>query len=206
MDSIQLEMMRVLCNDASSNAWMGGREIASRMKPPLEIAHLFDNALNRLWQMGYVEGETDQAPDWNRLARATAHGFDAYFNAIKNGVQREKPANTTVLTEVNVPSPGNWILGKNDILKVLNQTEEKWNWILKLSKESGGPIGTQEGGMSVADRDKLIIWFTSALERYGQQDERENDKKSSVAITYQHGKNGVVAPEINGSVKKRKKK
>ncbi len=202
--------MRVLCTETSTTneGWFGGRDVASRMNPRLELSHIFDAVANQLWQRGYIHGEGGHAPDWNRLMQATANGHYAFSQL----VAQAKPKSVEEGTRYQPPRPkgsqppSKWIIGKANILEALDQPNETWNWILSLSKEYDGPIKTREGGSSVANREELFKWFEKALDHYGKQEARDKNRKAVGKDTYRHGRDGTVAPQINGSVKKRRTK
>jgi hypothetical protein len=210
MNAIQIDIMRVLCTEPSTtgDGWFGGRDVAARMNPRLELSHIFDATANQLWQCGYIHGEGGDAPDWNRLLQATAEGHATFSQFVAQDKSKfvEESVRYQHPKPKGSPPPSKWIIGKANILEVLDQPNEKWNWILSLSRDFDGPIKTREGGASIANREELFEWFEKALERYGKQETREKDRKTAGKDTFTYGRNGTVAPQINGSVKKKRAK
>ena len=65
------------------------------------------------------------------------------------------------------------------------------------------PSSPDRGASSVADCGKLVAWWNTLEQLIAEQQRREADRQATVDSTYQHGRSGIVVPEIGGAVKPR---
>jgi hypothetical protein len=96
-----------------------------------------------------------------------------------------------------------WLIGKDQILEVLKQTEDRWPWILRLNGETG-PIKTRKGGKSVAEKTKLISWWAKMEKLYADSGNRGRNKAAVRQGIYAAGKTDI-APDVSGSVHPKRK-
>ena len=98
------------------------------------------------------------------------------------------------------------IVGKDKILEELDLLDEKWPWLLKLSRDTNGPIQVKRGSRNaVADRDTLRIWFKTVTENYGAKQAAKKARELEAKTTYKYGRNGEVVPAISGHIVKPRK-
>ncbi len=115
-------------------------------------------------------------------------------------LQEEAAAKARAKASPPVPQ---YILGREAILEELGQPAEQWRFILRLSRHSGGPIQTAEGGKTVAESSALRRWWTAAMAVYGESERLAAGRRLAGEATHPYGR-GEAAPEVGGGVKKKR--
>lgn len=104
--------------------------------------------------------------------------------------------------------PKQLLFGWPAIADALKRTDDKSEreQLKNLNKNRNGPIVTpKQGGQPVVDRELLLEWWNNLYEEFHEIANRQRDRDATVEATHAYGKDGVVVPGINGSVKKRRK-
>ncbi len=156
--------------------------------------------------------EREERHGWDDTRREAAP-VDATSN--QGDCANQDAAVTEIQADIDHPAtiqpdavlePVKYALGWPEIMDVIGRPDTKTERgkIRRLSNELDGPIHTTQGGQPRVSVDVLNRWWIGLGSRFDQQSDRERDKSATVANTYQHGRDGVVVPEIAGSVKKRR--
>ena len=117
--------------------------------------------------------------------------------------------NETVKPHQN-EEPKNYLFGWREILDAINRknnTEEKTR-IRRLndSPQHPGPITSSgQGAQPKVEKSKLIAWWNGLEDLFDEVNGRQRDETASVADRYKHGHDAEIVPNIDGSVKKRRK-
>lgn len=107
--------------------------------------------------------------------------------------------------------PNDYLFGWPAILGALkrNNNDEEKSRIRRLNDSPlhPGPIVIPgQGSQPKVEKSKLIKWWNDLGNRFDEIDGREQSIAASVSDQYKHGRDGIVAPIIGGSVKKRRKR
>ncbi len=85
-------------------------------------------------------------------------------------------------------------------------TKEFRKRLLALNNTTDGPIRSRgQGAQPCADRNKLIDWWNGLEERFSKLNAVQRNASATVQDRHLHGRQGEVVPEINGSVRRRRK-
>jgi hypothetical protein len=91
-----------------------------------------------------------------------------------------------------------------DALKLPNNAESK-NKVRGLVASYNGPIVLpSRGGQPKVEKTKLIEWWNELDDRFAESDQRLRDRDATVAATHNYGRDATVAPNIGGSIKRRR--
>jgi hypothetical protein len=105
-------------------------------------------------------------------------------------------------------SPKQYLTSWRDILVALgmknsNENREK---LRNLNTQYAGPILTpKQGAQPKANRQKLIEWWNNLEAQWTVGHQRARDSKPTAGVQHSYGADGIVAPEISGAVKQRRK-
>lgn len=99
-------------------------------------------------------------------------------------------------------TPRNLLSRWRDIVEFLGAEKDQ---IQRLNNRFDGPIRiSSQGGQPIVDAKKLVEWWNRLEEFYEATEKAKDDRQLSAEIQHDYGADGVVAPEIRGSVRKRK--
>ena len=119
------------------------------------------------------------------------------------------------LHRVEVPAPphesqppAKYLASWREILVALgfrNNRENKQK-VSRLNKSYAGPIEIPgQGKQPFADKAKLLDWWAGLEEKVKESQQRKQDAQATVANRHDFGRDGEVAPDIAGGVRKRRK-
>lgn len=116
------------------------------------------------------------------------------------------PAISSLLQE-NVSKARKLLTGWHEITDALDMNYSDRKKIISLNARRDGPIKNRGVGKSpMVYRDELIEWWNK-MEIQGQESwNRSEGAKLSGEAQYNFGREGTVAPEIGGTVKRRRKR
>jgi hypothetical protein len=197
---------------------------------PLEWSLLMELAPLRLVEAWFAEHATEWAAalfavcDVERVAKIAGSGWlseDAkflvasvrpHFPMAESGQQPAEPA-TTQLSVVGEPIL--LLRGWRDIVEILRLAEtmpkatysERRRRLAYLNRAYGGPIQIgKRGSQPVVDRSALLAWWQSLTTQAEAKMTRDRDLRATVAATHLYGRTGIVAPDLGGSIRRRKGK
>jgi hypothetical protein len=190
---------------------VGPRVHASKLHAVYKAMH----ALGVSWapEPPYASLPEDQAVDKlysiaNRLEREERGGTPADHSAELSMTRtaiypmadsRATPANTV---------PAKLLLGWAQILDAVEHRNNETTrlQVRRLNMMHGGPIILgRQGQRPTVDKDKLLTWWNCLEERFQEARQKKQDTESTTQAQYRHGRDAIVAPEIGGHVKKRRK-
>ena len=83
--------------------------------------------------------------------------------------------------------------------------DERRRKLAYLNRRFGGPIKAGgKGRQPVVNRSELIAWWNSLEDQVEDQKARIRDKQATLQSRHQYGRAAQVAPDLGGSVKRRK--
>jgi hypothetical protein len=136
------------------------------------------------------------------LREAAAHAI------AETKLQADPP--TEVLKPVIEPpnaTPIKLLAGWREITDALGRPYADRKKIRSLNSRCGGPIKNRGiGTQPWVDRDDLIKWWNRLAEMADVAEDRRADAQASAGIQHNFGRDGTVAPEIGGEVKKRRQR
>ena len=128
-------------------------------------------------------------------------GFD--WDAAESELRRIEAA---ALTKTE-SEPVEYLLNWRDILVALglsDNTEDRGK-VRRLNEQYCGPIlFPKAGGQPKAERGGLLSWWNRLAVKWEIQSHEIAGRRLSAETQYPHGREGVIAPEIAGSVRGRK--
>jgi hypothetical protein len=101
-----------------------------------------------------------------------------------------------------------WLFGWSEILAAIGIKGKniRTRQIIALNRHYDGPIRQgRQGAQPVVDHDDLLRWWNSLAEMHDECSARQRDEAATVSARHQHGRGAEVAPEISGSVKRRRR-
>jgi hypothetical protein len=119
-------------------------------------------------------------------------------------LNREKrtPAPTT-------KEPQSYLYGWRNILEELrlrNNNEEKGR-VSRLNKKFAGPIKLpRRGGRPVVVKHSLLDWWNGLEQRFEESRQKQANQQATGEARHAYGRDGEVAPEVAGRIKKRRGK
>lgn len=107
-------------------------------------------------------------------------------------------------------APREYLTSWREILIALGMKDnaEDQGKVKRLSKRfsEGCPITIpKQGAQPKADKAKLLEWWNGLEQKFEESRRRERDRRATVAGQHPYGRDGIVAPDISGEVKKRRK-
>jgi hypothetical protein len=120
--------------------------------------------------------------------------------------QQSEPAKPTV-ENANPPAPNQYCLSWRDILDTLDldNNDDNRNKVRGLHGLHDSPITLgSKGCQPKVNKAKLIEWWNSLERRFQEVAERDRNREATVAADHNYGRDGVVVPEITGSVNRRR--
>ena len=106
-----------------------------------------------------------------------------------------------------LPRPKQYLSSWREILDALDLTnnEESKNKVRRLVESHSGPIVLpSRGGQPKVEKTKLIEWWNDLENRFTESVQRISDRDATVAETHNYGRDGTAAPNIGGSIKRRR--
>ena len=101
--------------------------------------------------------------------------------------------------------PKSWLTSWRDITAAVGRNYADRDTIKSLNERLAGPIASNGKGRSpMVDRAKLLEWWDQLDRKYQQSDNEQRGRRLSGESNHKYGRDGEVAPEISGSVKKRR--
>jgi hypothetical protein len=116
---------------------------------------------------------------------------------------------TTSGKAVPPPKPVEYLMNWREILTCLRMknNEECRRRVREANERYEGPIILpRAGGQPKVNKDKLLPWWNGLEERFREIEQKRSDAEATVDDQYSYGRNETVVPEIEGHVKKRRKK
>src|SRR5262249_54503339 len=87
----------------------------------------------------------------------------------------------------------------------LPNNDESQRRVRQLHKMYDGPIALpSKGGQPRVNKQKLLSWWNGLEERFHEIERKRTDTQATAEAQHYHGKDGIVAPDIAGHVKKRR--
>jgi hypothetical protein len=116
--------------------------------------------------------------------------------------QAAKPPKT--ITEPPAP-PAKLLASWGEILEALGLKKKDRNKVARLNRTRGGPIKPgKKGQQPIVDHAELLEWWNRLTIEYEVGENRRRDAKPTAAASHEHGRDGVVLPDIGGSERKRR--
>jgi hypothetical protein len=118
------------------------------------------------------------------------------------------PAALTTPDPPVLPVPVQYLTSWREILVALGMKDNKEDQekVKKLNKTYNGPIATpKQGAQPKVDKAKLIKWWNGLDQKFQDSQQRQRDTKATAAAQHPYGQAGVVAPDMGGGVKKRRR-
>jgi hypothetical protein len=131
-----------------------------------------------------------------RLERA---GGEARIKGFAATPEPEKPATAAL--------PAKHLASWREILVALGMRDNKEDKqkVARLNKTYGGPITIPgQGSQPFVEKTKLLEWWNSLEARIQAEKDRQRDTQATVSTQHNYAREGVVAPNIAGGVKKRR--
>jgi hypothetical protein len=63
----------------------------------------------------------------------------------------------------------------------------------------------KQGAQPKVDKAKLLAWWNGLEKKYQESQRRERDQKATVAAQHPFGRDGIVAPDIGGGIKRKRR-
>jgi hypothetical protein len=110
------------------------------------------------------------------------------------------------------PRARQWLFGPHEILAKLGRRAEDWKMIKRLNDLYGGPIRNHGSGTkTTVCADELLDWWNNKMiehqaieEGLQKLEELQKEGLDSAEPQHNYSRDGTVAPEIQGLVKKRR--
>ncbi len=105
-------------------------------------------------------------------------------------------------------TPKQYLTSWREVLAALDRknNETERNLLRRLNADHEGPIIFQgQGKQPFCDKTSLLAWWAGLEDRFRELQDRQRDRQTTVADQYSYGEAGVVVPEIEGSVKRRRR-
>jgi hypothetical protein len=104
------------------------------------------------------------------------------------------------------PSPKQLLIGWREIVAAVGRTSKDRETIRRLNERRAGPIGhAGQGTKPMVDRAKLIAWWNSLDVMQQELANQQQGCRLSAESQHDYGRDGTVAPEVGGGVKKRRR-
>jgi len=123
-----------------------------------------------------------------------------------HGTRDEPPAEEALTAPPPLPLP--MLTSWREILVALGlkNNHEDQGKVSRLNKQYAGPICIPgRGAQPVVDKAKLIEWWNDLEAKVRGARDRSRDAKATAAAQHGYGRDGVVAPDLAGEVKRRRK-
>jgi hypothetical protein len=106
------------------------------------------------------------------------------------------------------PTPKQYCMNWREILDALElkNNEENRNRVRTANEDYEGPIiaAPKQGGQPKVERKTLLVWWNGLIRRWQEIEDRDRDRKATVAEHHNYGRDGTVIPAIKGAVKHRR--
>jgi hypothetical protein len=180
---------------------------------------LFNIALGADWGL-YDPSTFDflETRSWSQeiWKRQIVDPVEAYAAAVRMDLEqlaliaksREKPQDDGIENDSALPKPKKYATGWAEIASTLQQQNDEafQKRIKQLHSRHPGPIQLRgRGKQPIAEQRKLIEWWNSLEERFGEVQARSISRTQSTAHKYSYGRDGVVIPEIKGHERRRRR-
>jgi hypothetical protein len=189
---------------------------------PLEMVRAYRLAVSRSWAMIRQLQDLDVVDDLPKEPNVTtaAEARTALDGLIRFAKERTSAPDDfggehrrAVLT--NPPASGknetpkDYLFGWSEIMKRLGRTDTELERkrIVRLNGSFKGPLIVEgPGSPPKVDGKELVEWWNGLESDWEERKQHEADARETAAEQYPHGRDGTVAPEISGHVKKRKRR
>ena len=153
------------------------------------------------------EGLTEYAqirPGYGLKYRATAKGQVEFRSRGKQA--KESSPQPAVSDAVPDAVPKDWLTGWHAITSALKMKYADREKVKSLNTRFSGPITNKgPGTQPIVDRAKLIDWWDKLDQQQQELSNQQQGRRLSAETTHNFGRAAEVAPEISGSIKKRRK-
>jgi hypothetical protein len=168
------------------------------------------------WFRRLIHGEVTRDNDKARsLIDATSDlhhaifGKDWHYFPVWDAEQSPELAPISVAAESSggCVKPKEYLFGWGDILDAvgMKNTPEDRGKVQRLNDNYQGPIMTKgQGSQPRAEKTKLVAWWDGLEGQWEKSAQKQSDRDATVKATHNFGREGIVAPEIKGSVKRRR--
>jgi hypothetical protein len=158
-----------------------------------------EGKLWHLWQTAQRPGVTDR-----EKSAALEQVLVAW--TIPSGRFANAPVGREDAMPRRTSTPRQLLTGWHEIAKVLEVKYQDREKIKSLNARCDGPITNRgKGTQPMVYRDKLLEWWNSMDIRYQELANQREGRKLSTESQYNYGRDGTVAPEIGGGVRKRRR-
>jgi hypothetical protein len=140
---------------------------------------------------------------WERVRAEVAYLLDIDGIIAK---QQSAPAHQDAET-LEKQLPKTLLTGWHGIMAALDRPHNQYGTVKSLNERMNGPIvNNGQGKQPMVYEEKLIEWWNNLAELHEELENKEENARLSAQSQHNFGRDGTVAPEIGGSVKKRRSK
>lgn len=136
---------------------------------------------------------------------------------IQQGIDRDAGKTSPDLTASTTPderggkdgnkTPATLLTGWHEITAALKMNYRDRSKVKSLNERFDGPIRNHgQGTQPIVTKDELLSWWDTLAQKQQEMAARRDGKALSAEGQYPYGRDGQVAPEIGGSIKKRRRK